>query len=189
YPEHSACCGICEGNPLQMMKLIRSEELLKTPIFRVTMDEAIDPGGFEIKRAIVQHQGSAVMMPVDDRGRILLVRQFRLPARQYLWELPAGRVDKGETVLKAAKRELVEETGYRARNWKKIAEFYPSPGFLAEKMTIFLATGLTAGESEPMEDERIETRWFTPRELGDWIKRGKILDAKTMIGFCLYREK
>ena len=105
------------------------------------------------------------MMPVDDRGRILLVRQYRLPARQYLWELPAGRVDEGETPLQAARRELTEETGYRAKSWKKLAEFYPSPGFLAEKMTIFLATGLTAGEAKPMDDERIETRWFTRNEL------------------------
>jgi ADP-ribose pyrophosphatase len=169
------------------MKLIHSEELIKTPIFRITFDQALDPDGFEIKRAIVQHGGSAVMMPVDERGRILLVRQYRLPARQYLWELPAGRVDEGESLLKAAKRELKEETGYRAKKWKKIAEFFPSPGFLAEKMTIFLATELTPGETKPMEDERIETRWFTRRELGEWIKAGKIRDAKTMIGFCRYR--
>ena len=110
------------------------------------MDHALDPDGFEIKRAIVQHGGSAVMMPVDDKKRILLVRQYRLPARRYMWELPAGRVDEGETPLQAAKRELVEETGYRAKKWKKLAEFYPSPGFLAEKMTIYLATGLTEGE-------------------------------------------
>ncbi len=170
------------------MKLIHSEELLKTPIFRVTYDKAIDPGGFHIERAIVQHGGSAVMMPVDERGRILLVRQYRLPARQYLWELPAGRVDPGETVLKAAKRELQEETGYRAKKWKKIAEFFASPGFLAEKMTIFLATELTAGEAKPMEDERIEMQWFTRRQLGDLIRSGKILDAKTMIGFARYRD-
>ncbi|MBZ5602748.1 MAG: NUDIX hydrolase [Acidobacteriia bacterium] len=171
------------------MKLISSTEISKTPIFRVTLDRAVDPDGFEIKRAIVQHGGSAVMMPVDERGRILLVRQFRLPARQYLWELPAGRVDEGESLLKAAKRELAEETGYRAKTWKKIAEFFPSPGFLAEKMTIFLATGLTAGESKPMEDERIEARWFSPREVSTMIKAGKVRDAKTMIGFCRYRGK
>jgi ADP-ribose pyrophosphatase len=171
------------------MKLISSTEISKTPIFSVTLDRAIDPDGFEIKRAIVQHGGSAVMMPVNDRGHILLVHQYRLPARQFLWELPAGRVDEGETVLKAAKRELIEETGYRAKTWKKIADFYPSPGFLAEKMTIFLATGLVVGESKPMEDERITTRWFTPRELGEMMKAGKIRDAKTMIGFLRYREK
>jgi ADP-ribose pyrophosphatase len=170
------------------MKLISSTEITRTPIFHVTLDRAIDPDGFEIKRAIVQHGGSAVMMPVDPRGRILLVRQYRLPARQYLWERPAGRVDEGESVLKAAKRELVEETGYRAKSWKKIAEFYPSPGFLAEKMTIFLATSLIEGESKPMEDERIQTRWFSARELGEWIKAGKIRDAKTMIGYCRHRS-
>src|SRR5271154_4836495 len=104
------------------MKLISSTEVVNTPIFRVTLDRALDPDGFEIKRAIVQHGGSAVIMPVDGRGRILLVKQYRLPARQYLWELPAGRVDEGETPLKAARRELIEETGFRAKTWKKIAE-------------------------------------------------------------------
>jgi ADP-ribose pyrophosphatase len=168
------------------MKLISSTEITRTPIFHVTLDRAIDPGGFEIKRAIVKHGGSAVMMPVDDRGRILLVRQYRLPAQSYLWELPAGRVDEGETFLQAARRELKEETGYTAKRWKKIATFFPSPGFLAEKMTIFLATGLTAGESTPMDDERIEMRWFAARDLGRWIESGKIIDAKTMIGFCRY---
>jgi len=107
------------------MKLISSSEICTTPIFRVTLDRALDPDGFEIKRAIVRHDGSAVMMPVDDRGRVLLVRQFRLPARQYMWELPAGRVDEGETPLQAARRELVEETGYRAKKWHKLAMFYP----------------------------------------------------------------
>src|SRR5712691_13475274 len=102
------------------MKLISSTELIRTPIFWVTMDHALDPDGFEIKRAIVQHRGSAVMMPVDQKGRVLLVRQYRLPARRYLWELPAGRVDEGETPLQAAKRELGEETGYRAKQWKKL---------------------------------------------------------------------
>lgn len=170
------------------MKLISSTEINRTPIFSVTLDRAVDPDGFEIKRAVVQHGGSAVILPVEDGRRILLVRQYRLPARQYLWELPAGRVDEGETPRKAARRELSEETGYRAKKWEKLTEFYPSPGFLAEKMTIFLATGLSPGAAKPMEDERIETRWFTPRELDEWIKTGKILDAKTMIGFLRWKR-
>lgn len=170
------------------MKLISSKELIRTPIFHVTFDRAFDPDGFEIKRAIVQHGGSAVIMPADARQRILLVRQYRLPARQYLWELPAGRIDEGETALQAARRELIEETGYRARKWKKLAEFYPSPGFLAEKMTIFLATELTEGESQPMDDERIETRWFSAKELDRMIASGKISDAKTVIGFLKWKR-
>ena len=170
------------------MKTISSKQLLKTPIFRVTEDRAYDPDGFEIKRAIVQHQGSAVVMPVDDRERVLLVRQYRLPARQYLWELPAGRVDPGETPLQAARRELAEETGYRARRMKKLVEFWASPGFLAEKMTVYLATELTDGESTPMEDERIETRWFTAAELDRMIQAGKLPDAKTMLGFLRWQR-
>jgi ADP-ribose pyrophosphatase len=128
------------------------------------------------------------MMPVDERGRVLLVRQYRLPARQYMWELPAGRVDKGETVLKAAKRELREETGYKAKRWTKLVSFYVSPGFLAEKMTVFLAQDLTEGEAANMEDERIETDWFPTRKLDEMIAGGKIQDAKTMLGFLTWKR-
>src|SRR5437868_4590153 len=128
---------LAESNYRDEMKIISSKELITTPIFSVTMDHAVDPDGFEIKRAIVQHQGSAVVMPVDEKKRVLLVRQYRLPAKQYLWELPAGRVDPGETPLRAARRELKEETGYKAKTLEKLAVFYPSPGFLAEKMTIY----------------------------------------------------
>lgn len=165
------------------MKTISSEELLRTPIFWVTRDVAIDPDGFEIKRAIVQHGGSAVVMPVDDKGRVLLVKQYRLPARRYMWELCAGRMDPGEKVLQTAKRELQEETGLKAKKMTKLAEFWVSPGFLAEHMTLYLAEDLKAGEQKPMEDERIETRWFTAAEIEEMIESGKIPDAKTQLGF------
>jgi len=95
-------------------------------------------------------------------------------------------VDEGETVLQAAKRELIEETGLRAKQWKKLVTFYPSPGYVEEKMTIFLATNLTRGEAQPMEDERIETRWFTKKDLRRLIAKNKILDGKTMIGFLYW---
>lgn len=169
------------------MKLISSEERYRTPIFWVTQDRAIDPDGFEIHRAVVRHNGSAVMMAVDEKGRILLVRQYRLPARRYLWELPAGRLDPGETVLKAARRELEEETGYRARRWRKLVSFWASPGYVAEKMTIYVATGLTAGRARPMEDERIRTRWFAPREIEQAIRSGRIADGKTIIGYYVWK--
>lgn len=170
------------------MKTISSTELLRTPIFWVTRDVALDPDGFEITRAVVQHGGSAVVMPVDHKNRVMLVRQYRLPALRSLWELPAGRVDPGETVLQAARRELREETGCRAKKMVKLAEFWVSPGFLAERMTIYLATGLTQGEQTPMEDERIETRWFSVAELDKMISGGKIVDAKTMIGFLKWQR-
>ncbi|MGD0619173.1 MAG: NUDIX hydrolase [Bryobacteraceae bacterium] len=170
------------------MKLISSEETLRTPVFYVTQDHAVDPSGFEIRRAIVQHSGSAVMLAADEKKRVLLVRQYRLPARQYLWELPAGRLDPGETPLKAAKRELQEETGYRARKWKKLVSFYPSPGFLAERMTIFVATKLTAGEPHNMEDERIEVGWFSRKNMEKMIRTGRIIDGKTIVGYLMWSK-
>ncbi len=154
----------------------------------MTEDKAADPKtGFEIKRSVVRHAGSAVMLAVDEKKRILLVRQYRLPAGKYLWELPAGKLDAGEKPLQAAKRELTEETGYQARTWKKLVSFYLSPGYVAERMTIFLATDLTEGEATPMEDERIETRWFKRKEIGAMIEDGKIEDAKTMIGYLMVK--
>jgi ADP-ribose pyrophosphatase len=172
------------------MKIISSREAYTCRLFSVTEDEAVDPKtDFEIKRSVVRHNGSAVMMAVDDKQRILLVRQYRLPAGKYLWELPAGKVDAGETPLQAARRELIEETGYRARKWEKLSRFYPSPGFVAERMTIYLATELTAGAATPMDDGRIEARWYTRRELADMIRRGKIEDAKTIIGFHTWNNR
>jgi ADP-ribose pyrophosphatase len=170
---------------LVKMQITSSIEKYRCSIFRVTEDEATDPSGFHIKRAIIRHPGSAVVMPVDDKGRILLVRQFRLPANQYLWEIPAGKIDDGEDVFQAAQRELAEETGLAAKSWKELVSFFPSPGFVAEKMTIFVATGLTQGEAHNMEDERIDCRWFTPEELWDGIRKGEIMDAKTIIGFLM----
>src|ERR1044071_6516025 len=119
------------------MKTVESKEIYSCKIFRVTHDKAVDPKtGFQIERSIVRHNGSAVMMPVDGSGRILLVRQFRLPARKYMWELPAGKGDEGKKPLQPARRELLEETGYRARTWKKLGSFLVSPGYVEERMTI-----------------------------------------------------
>jgi ADP-ribose pyrophosphatase len=168
------------------MKITQSKETYRCGLFWVTEDEAEDKTGWKISRSVVRHRGSAVMMAVDEKNRVLLVRQYRLPANQFLWELPAGKTDEGETVQQAAKRELIEETGVRAKKWKKLVSFYPSPGYVEEKMTIFLATDLTQGESAPMEDERIETKWFTKKEVREMIASNKIVDGKTMIGFLYW---
>jgi ADP-ribose pyrophosphatase len=165
------------------MKIIESREVYKCKLFRVTEDKAVDPKtGFEINRSVVRHNGSAVVLAVHRRS-ILLVRQYRLPAEKSLWELPAGRVDEGETPMAAAKRELAEETGYTAESWSLLASFYASPGFVNERMHVYLATDLTEGKATPMDDERIEIAWFKRKEVALLIQNGKIEDAKTLIGF------
>ena len=172
------------------MKITSSREAYKCSLFRVTEEEAVDPkDGFQIKRSVVRHAGSAVMMAVDERKRILLVRQYRLPAEKLLWELPAGRLDPGEKPLQAAKRELAEETGYKARTWSKLASFWVSPGYVQERMTIFLATDLKAGTATPMDDERIEAKWFPAKKLARMIAEGEIEDAKTMLGYFMWRKR
>ena len=172
------------------MKITESRQVYDCGLFRVTEDQAVDKKNkFEIKRSVVRHAGSAVMMAVDDKKRILLVRQYRLPADKYLWELPAGRLDPGEKPLQAAKRELAEETGYKAKTWTRLASFWASPGYVQERMTIFLATDLKEGQATPMDDERIEVRWFPQKELGRMILDGEIEDAKTMIGYFTWRAR
>jgi ADP-ribose pyrophosphatase len=170
------------------MKISKRREVYKSKIFTVVEEEAKDPSGFHIERAIVRHGGSAVMLAVDDRDRVLLVKQFRLPAEKELWEIPAGRLDPGEKPLQTAKRELVEETGYSAKKWKKLASYWPSPGFVSEKMHLFLATDLTQGKAAPMDDERIEMQWFKKKELAKMIRDGKIEDGKTLLAFLLWRS-
>ena len=170
------------------MKVISSHELLKNKLFSVVEEVATDPSGFEIKRSIIRHPGSAVMMAVDEQERVLLVKQFRLPAEAELWELPAGRIDPGESALEAAKRELREETGYQAKKWTELASFWASPGYVQEKMNVFLAEELTEGKQEPMEDERIEIRWFDKDELHRMIRAGQVIDGKTLVGYFMWAD-
>ncbi|HZS53092.1 MAG TPA: NUDIX hydrolase [Bryobacteraceae bacterium] len=170
------------------MKVISSKEVLRNKLFTIVDEVATDPDGFEIRRSIVRHPGSAVMMAVDDGDRVLLVKQFRLPAERDLWELPAGRIDPGESPLHAAKRELREETGYSAKKWTKLAIFWASPGYVDEKMNLYLAQDLKEGLPEPMEDERIKICWFKKQELQELVRAGKILDAKTLIGYFYWLD-
>jgi len=172
------------------MKIIESKEVYRCGLFRVTHDIAVDPkAGFRIERSVVRHAGSAVMMAVDEKKCILLVRQFRLPAMKKMWELPAGKVDDGEKPLQAARRELIEETGYRARKWERLGSFFVSPGYVQERMHIYLATGLIEGDATPMDDEDIETRWFTAREVERMIHAGTLDDAKTITGYFLWKSR
>ncbi len=170
------------------MKVLSSVEKYANSLFQVTEDVAVAKDGHEIKRAVVRHPGSATVLIVDAKKRILLVKQYRMPVGGYVWEIPAGKIDPGENALQAAKRELKEETGFKAKKWTKLVGFWASPGFLAERMTIYLAEDLVAGEAQPTEDERLETKWFTSKEIEAMIAAGKLDDAKTLLGYLLWKR-
>jgi ADP-ribose pyrophosphatase len=173
-------------------RVISSIESYRGPVFSVTTDEVLEPGGVRARRDVIRHSGSVVVLPMDDtrrEPRVLLERQYRHAAQSMMWELPAGRIDAGESALAAGKRELIEETGYSARRWKKILHFYVSPGFLDETMTIFLATGLTAGEAQPEADEKIATKFFKLSEAQYMASHGVIRDAKTIAGILWLKQR
>jgi len=164
-------------------RLVSSRTVYRGPVFWVTTDHVLEPGGVKVRRDLIHHSGSVVVLAVDDSGRVprvLLERQYRHAAKDFLWELPAGRIDPGEQGLRAAKRELLEETGYRAKRWRRILKFYASPGFVAETMAVYLATGLRAGEAEPEEDEIIHTRMLPLPDVLKMVLKGTIRDAKTI---------
>jgi ADP-ribose pyrophosphatase len=167
-------------------KIISSKIVFKGRVFSVRRDEVIEPSGVRGVRDMIAHPGSVVVMPVLADGKIVLIRQYRYAARQYLWELVAGRIDPGENVKQAAKRELIEETGLRAKQMRLFLEFWPSPGFLEEKMFVLLAQGVTQGQAEPEEDEKIEAKAFGQAELKQMLRSGVLRDAKTISSLLYY---
>jgi ADP-ribose pyrophosphatase len=170
------------------VEVVSSETLATGRHFVYKRDQVREPGGIEATRDIIEHPGSVVVLPVFDDGRILMIRQFRYAAKQSLWELVAGHREPNETFLESAPRELEEETGYTAKKFTKLLEFYPSPGLLSEKMVVYLAEGLTKGKSRQEEDEKISSRALTLAELEGWIKTGKIIDGKSVAGLLYYAK-
>jgi ADP-ribose pyrophosphatase len=166
-------------------RVLSSRDSYRGPVFWVTTDDVLEPTGVRVRRDVVRHSGSVVVLAVDDQPsqpRVLLEKQYRHAAGQFLYELPAGRIDEGENELKAAKRELLEETGYSARSWKRILHFWASPGFVAEAMSIYLARDLTLGTAQPEDDEVIEISMVPLGKAVSMIMRGEIQDAKTIAG-------
>ena len=179
----------------EVAEVLSSEVSYQGPLFRVTRDRIKEPGAdIESTREVVRHNGSVVILAIDSSKSkkdpwVVIERQYRHAAGQYLWELPAGKLEPGEEPLTGAQRELQEETGYRAKKWKLLIEYWASPGFLGESMKLYLAEGLIAGEAHPEEDEKIDFRLVKLSEVLKKIAKGEIQDGKTLVGTLLYARK
>jgi ADP-ribose pyrophosphatase len=172
------------------VEVVSSTLSYEGPLFRVYTDE-IKENGRELTRDVIRHNGSVVVLAVDDAKSkrdpmIVMERQYRHAAREVLLEVPAGKMEEGEDALAAAKRELLEETGFKAKRWRKMIRYFASPGFLGEFMQVFLAEGLTLGDAQPEYDEQIEIEMMPLSKLVKMIDAGKIHDGKTLISVMLY---
>lgn len=175
-----------KGKTNKRARVLSSRTVFRGPVFDVRRDRVREPGGVEATRDVVVHYGSVVLIPVLDDGRVLLVRQYRHATGQFLWELVAGRTERGESSPRAARRELTEETGYSGRRFRRLIEFFPTPGFVSERMVLYVVEGLKPGTARPEADEKIETGAFTLAELEGRIRRGTIRDGKTIAGLLYY---
>ena len=172
------------------IEVISSKLSYDGPLFRVYTDKIVE-NGREITRDVVRHNGSVVILAIDDSKNkrdplIVMERQYRHAAREYLLEVPAGKMEEGEDALAGAKRELLEETGFKAKRWRKMVRYFASPGFLGEFMQVFIAEGLTLGDAEPEYDEQLEIEMMPLSKLLSMIEKGKIYDGKTLISVMLY---
>ena len=172
------------------VEVISSKLSYDGPLFRVYTDKIVEDGR-EVSRDVVRHNGSVVILAIDDAKSprdpmIVMERQYRHAAKEYLLEVPAGKMEEGEDALAGAKRELLEETGFKAKRWRKLVRYFASPGFLGEWMQVFIAQGLTLGEAQPEYDEQLEIEMIPLSKLLSMIEEGKIHDGKTLISVMLY---
>jgi ADP-ribose pyrophosphatase len=167
-------------------KLLKSKILYQGKVFRLQRDTVIEPGGVRADRDIIVHPGSVVVVPIFEDGRVLLIRQYRHAVGEFLWELVAGRKEPEETPVAGARRELIEETGYRAKRMRKLMRVIPTPGFVDEWMWIFAAEELQLGDAQPEEDEKITAKIFTLKQVDAMIEEGTVHDAKSICGLLYY---
>ena len=166
---------------------MRSERLYEGRILNLRIDTVRLPDRRESAREVVEHSNAVTILPVDKDGQLVLLRQYRLPAKAVLLEAPAGNMDEGETPEETAHRELREETGYDCRELTPLLNFYPAPGFSEEFMYCFLATGLYESAASPDEDEEVEVVRYSVESALEAIQSGEIIDAKTIVSILAYR--
>ncbi|MBI3405650.1 MAG: NUDIX hydrolase [Acidobacteria bacterium] len=167
-------------------KVLESKIIFEGKVFGVRQDRVIEPGGIEVTRDVVTHPGSVVVLPVFPNGDFLLIRQYRHSVGEFLWELVAGRIEAGESPRAAARRELLEETGFRARKFRWLMDLFPTPGFVNERMVFYAAEGLQSGPAQPEADEKIISKRFTPVQLEKMMRRGALRDAKSIAGILYF---
>ena len=159
-----------------------SRDIFEGKIVKVRVDTVVLPNGKEATRECVEHPGAVGIIARDDQDRICMVRQYRYPVGEVLWEIPAGKLSPGEDPLECAQRELLEEAGITAGSWEKLYCYYTTPGFTDEIMHLYLACGLTRGENQPDEDEFLDIEMIPYQEARARMSRGEIKDGKTLIG-------
>jgi ADP-ribose pyrophosphatase len=169
-------------------ELIKSETILQGRAFKIRRDYLKVPNGQETRLEIIEHSGSVVIVPIDDEGNILFVRQYRHATGKDILELPAGTRDSDEPYEECAAREIREETGMEAEKLKKVGEFYLAPGYSTEFMAVFLATGLKHNPLDADEDELLSVEKMTVRKAMGMAEGGEIVDAKSLAAFLLAKS-
>lgn len=170
-------------------RLLHQQAIFRGRVLTINVDRVVEPNGREVEREVVRHPGAAVIVPRLEDGRLALVRQYRYAVDDFLWEIPAGHLEKNEPPEAAARRELLEETGFFPHRLEKLAEFYSAPGFCDELMHLFLATELERRTPQPEHDEEIEIGLFTLPEVLAKISAGEIRDAKSLVGLLLLKAR
>jgi ADP-ribose pyrophosphatase len=168
---------------------IGSRRVYNGEVITVDADEVVEPGGIRSVREVVRHRGSVAVLPIHEDGRLVLVRQYRYSIDAQVWELPAGRIDEGETPAESAARELEEEAGLHAEALEPLVAYFSTPGFCDETMHLFRATGLTRVPPRPEVDEKITARTFSFEEARTMITHGEICDGKTLIALLMEGER
>lgn len=163
-------------------KQIHSQTVYRGRLLHVKEDQVELPNGQSAKREYILHPGAVVVIPLLENGDVILERQFRYPLHRDLFELPAGKLDEGESTLACGQRELFEETGYRAAKWTYVATIHPCIGYSDESISLFLAQELTEGSHQRDGDEFLEVFTLPMNQALDWVRVGRISDVKTVIG-------